>query len=154
MDEILGVMDALGACRKETEPAGDAAAASCSAGEQQGSSTAADTPLLSESSERPSSSKPVGSQQLHKQQLEQQQNEQAQVQEQYSPSGSPRGSSQLGRPTRASMLSSKVPAGKGPVVSVKPAVFSFDAAHPGLADKHYLRTKEQDRCHTSWFGYC
>jgi hypothetical protein len=44
------------------------------------------------------------------------------------------------------MLSSKVAAGKGAVVTVKPAVFSFDAAHPGLADKHYLRTKEQDRC--------
>lgn len=43
----------------------------------------------------------------------------------------------------------KGPQGKvqqGPAVAVKPAVFSFDEAHPVLAAQHYLRTHEQNRC--------
>jgi hypothetical protein len=149
MDEILGVMDALGPCRKAAAPAGDDAVAAAAqpstpASEQQDSCTAADD-------NKPSSSIKSGESQQPRKQQQQQQEEQAHVEEQHSPGVSPRGSTPLGRPTRASMLSSKVPAGKGPVVSVKPAVFSFDAAHPGLADKHYLRTKEQDRC-GPWLG--
>lgn len=137
MDEILGVMDALGACRKDYVPAVSAPAA---ANEQQDSPAAAAVAADNSSQQK-----------QQKQQPEQQQTKQEQVQEQQSPAASPRGSTPRGRPTRASMLSSKVLAGKGPVVPVKPAVFSFDAAHPGLADKHYLRTKEQDRCGSgSW----
>jgi hypothetical protein len=169
MDEILGVMDALGACRKTAVLAGDAADNLCAA-QQQGSSPAAPAAaaatggvsLPSNRSNTPNSSnfdcsstaQPAASQHLHKQQQQtppnslsgqQQEQHSNQQQQQPSPAVSPRGSSPLGRHTRASMLSSKVAAGQAPVVAVKPAVFSFDAAHPVLADKHYLRTKEQDR---------
>lgn len=34
---------------------------------------------------------------------------------------------------------------QGPAVTVKPAVFNFEDAHPALAGTHYLRTHEQNR---------